>query len=273
MAKKKRMMNTDIGQYVKEKTSPPPASPSNFVERSELCPSKGDTHECCCSEPTITLENLPKNHCPLSRHLFKSEETSAKRPTELVEIIQNNAQKQVTIQESEATQSPPIAQRRITKKEDIDKLMLCDFPLTKRRKIREWNEKLKTPENADKLIASIINEKVTKRSSYPNFTGRNVISVLIGAEKAGLLSWDGKARNKIKKFPFKELQFYHIILEIVKYHHYPMPIDEANLKYSLGQWFSQTANKRKKLSSQTSVDSSQGSEILSSEESGKENEN
>ncbi|CAH0395183.1 unnamed protein product [Bemisia tabaci] len=88
-------------------------------------------------------------------HLSKSEEMSAKRLTELVKIIQNDAQKQVTIQESEATQSPPIARRRIIKKEDIDKLMLCDFPLTKRRKIREWNEKLKTPENADKLDSAI----------------------------------------------------------------------------------------------------------------------
>ncbi|XP_072155227.1 uncharacterized protein [Bemisia tabaci] len=230
----------------KKKTSksPPPAS-SNFIsgsannsfEGGELCPCR----------------------------LFKSEEKSAKRHSEIVKII--DAQKQVT-NTTESAATPVIEPRRIIKKEDVDASLLNDFPLTKSKKIREWNERLKSQETADKLIATIITEKVTKKSLYPNFTGRNVISVLIGAEKAGFFTWDGKPRNKIKKFPFKKLQFYQIILEIVKYHHHPTPIDEANLKYSLGQWFSQTANKMEKLLSQTSVtvDSSQ-SEIPSSEES------
>ncbi|XP_072155226.1 uncharacterized protein [Bemisia tabaci] len=257
----------------KKKTSksPPPAS-SNFIsgsannsfEGGELCPCKKDSHECCCAEPT-TLENIAKNQCLLSRRLFKSEEKSAKRHSEIVKII--DAQKQVT-NTTESAATPVIEPRRIIKKEDVDASLLNDFPLTKSKKIREWNERLKSQETADKLIATIITEKVTKKSLYPNFTGRNVISVLIGAEKAGFFTWDGKPRNKIKKFPFKKLQFYQIILEIVKYHHHPTPIDEANLKYSLGQWFSQTANKMEKLLSQTSVtvDSSQ-SEIPSSEES------
>nr|XP_018904329.1 PREDICTED: uncharacterized protein LOC109035222 [Bemisia tabaci] len=257
----------------KKKTSksPPPAS-SNFIsgsannsfEGSERCPCKKDSHECCCAEPA-TLENIAKNQCLLSRRLFKSEEKSAKRHSEIVKII--DAQKQVT-NTTESAATPVIEPRRIIKKEDVDASLLNDFPLTKKKQIREWNERLKSPETADKLIATIITEKVTKKSLYPNFTGRNVISVLIGAEKAGFFTWDGKPRNKIKKFPFKKLQFYQIILEIVKYHHHPTPIDEANLKYSLGQWFSQTANKMEKLLSQTSVtvDSSQ-SEIPSSEES------
>lgn len=84
--------------------------------------------------------------------LFKSEEKSAKRHSEIVKII--DAQKQVT-NTTESAATPVIEPRRIIKKEDVDASLLNDFPLTKSKKIREWNERLKSQETADKLVSAI----------------------------------------------------------------------------------------------------------------------
>ncbi|CAH0384530.1 unnamed protein product, partial [Bemisia tabaci] len=171
----------------------------------------------------------------LSRTVAANEKKAEKRHGELM-----NKLSQMEVGKATTT-SNGVPAKRVIEQSHVCPEILEELPLSRSKQIRKVNETLQSAEERDKYIATLIKLRLKKALMYPNHTGRAVLGQLIDKAKASIFSWDGKKRHGTQKIPFKNLNFYTIILEVVKFHHWPLEIDEGSLKYSLGQWFSQTA--------------------------------
>ncbi|XP_072159338.1 uncharacterized protein [Bemisia tabaci] len=211
----------------------PTDTPSNCNKKAAkvCCPAQGDDHNCpWAANGSITLESLAQSVCLISKFQVIGHKEIMKK-----------------LEETPST-AKHIAPRRVIKEEDVDLKLLENLPLAKNKHMKDLNEKLKSPTVKDKFVTTLIRKKVTKPLLYPNYTARCVMINLIAPCKTELFTWDGKKRGGVVKIGFKKMEFKDVVFEIVKYHHYPNDLDEGAVAFSVGQWFSQEANKFKTAS-------------------------